>query len=162
MYSCIYLCRYSCILLIFVYLILLIICIRYYIIYIYIIICGSQWHVNACSLIPIISEPPVLSINLGRSMNDNAPLSRVGAQSSPSSARRCAGRRPFLRIVCDARGLKPIPIEEVKWIVGGHQEFWTKALNEGVLQNMVFMQKKMFIICWIHWPKQGPVQGLYS
>ena len=89
-----------------------ILCIRYYI---YIIsLFGHFFYVNACSLIPLISEPPVLSPNLDALMNDNARLSRGGMQSSRSSARRCAGRRPFLRIVCDACGLKPIPIEEVK------------------------------------------------
>ena len=136
---------YFCILFIFVYLILLIICIRYYIIYI--IICGSQWHVNACSLIPIISEPPVLSPNLGGSMNDNAPLSRVGTQSSPSSARRCAARRPFLRIVCDACGLKPIPIEEGRWIDGRPP----RVLNQGfkrvsIAEHGVYAKKVVYLL----------------
>ena len=58
----------------------------------------------------LISEPAVLPANLGGLMNDNARLSKAETQSSPSSARRCAGRLPLV-ISYPSWGLNPIPIE---------------------------------------------------
>ena len=77
-------------------------------------------------------------------MNDNTRLSRAGTQSSPSSARRCAGPLPLL-IFYRSSGLNPIPIEDVQWMISESASFEPRFSGGRLVEQRYHVTKRMLI-----------------